>query len=43
MNLRKIQAWLGHHSPKTTAVYTHLTAEGAAAAVARLNGLMTAP
>ena len=43
VNLRQIQAWLGHHSPKTTAVYTHLTAEGAAAAVARLNGLMTAP
>ncbi len=43
VNLRQIQAWLGHHSPKTTAVYTHLTAEGAAAAVARLNALMTAP
>ena len=43
VNLRQIQDWLGHHSPKTTAVYTHLTAEGAAAAVAKLNGLMTAP
>lgn len=43
VNLRQIQDWLGHHSPKTTAVYTHLTAEGAAAAVAKLNGLMSQP
>jgi integrase len=25
VNLRLIQAWLGHSSPKTTAIYTHLT------------------
>ncbi len=25
LNLRLIQAWLGHSSPKTTAIYTHLT------------------
>jgi len=43
VNPRQIQDWLGHQSPKTTAVYTHLTAEGAAASVAKLNGLMTAP
>lgn len=40
VNLRQIQDWLGHNSPKTTAVYTHLTAAGAAQSVARLNGLM---
>ena len=43
VNLRQIQDWLGHHSPKTTAVYTHLTAEGAAQSVARLHGLMAIP
>jgi site-specific recombinase XerD len=26
VNLRLIQAILGHNSPKTTALYTHLTA-----------------
>ena len=25
VNLRVIQAWLGHRSPTTTALYTHLT------------------
>ena len=25
VNLRVIQAYLGHSSPKTTAIYTHLT------------------
>ena len=25
VNLRLIQAWLGHSSPQTTAIYTHLT------------------
>jgi integrase/recombinase XerD len=25
VNLRVIQAWLGHTSPTTTALYTHLT------------------
>ncbi len=25
VNLRLIQVWLGHTSPKTTAVYTHVT------------------
>ncbi len=42
VNLRQIQAWLGHNSPKTTSVYTHLTAEGTAQSVAKLNGLMGA-
>ena len=25
LNLRVIQLWLGHRSPTTTAIYTHLT------------------
>ena len=34
VNLRLIQLWLGHTSPTTTAIYTHLTrnAEGQASA-----------
>ena len=28
MNLRLIQAWLGHNSPQTTAIYAHLTRKG---------------
>ena len=40
VNLRQIQDWLGHHSPKTTAVYTHLTAKGTAQSVAKLNRIM---
>jgi site-specific recombinase XerD len=27
VNLRLIQAYLGHNSPQTTALYTHLTVE----------------
>ena len=43
VSMREIQAWLGHNSPVTTSIYTHLTAEGSAAAVAKLNELMSAP
>lgn len=28
VNLRQIQEWLGHSTPKTTAIYTHLTQAG---------------
>ena len=31
VNLRVIQLWLGHTSPTTTAIYTHLTQQGRAA------------
>jgi integrase/recombinase XerD len=40
VNLRLIQEYLGHTSPKTTAVYTHLTRELHDAALQPINGLM---
>ncbi len=40
VNLRIIQAILGHASPKTTAVYTHLTDEVRTAALVPINRLM---
>ena len=40
VNLRIIQAALGHASPKTTAVYTHLTQEVRQAALGPINRLM---
>ncbi len=39
-NLRLIQAWLGHSSPRTTSVYTHLTTKAQQQAVKSLNELM---
>lgn len=40
VNLRLIQANLGHRSPKTTALYTHLTEPALATVRAPLNALM---
>jgi len=40
VNLRLIQEYLGHTSPKTTAIYTHLTAGTIEAASRRINELM---
>ena len=40
VNLRIIQAALGHASPKTTAIYTHLTQEVRQAALGPINRLM---
>jgi site-specific recombinase XerD len=40
VNLRIIQAYLGHSSPTTTAIYTHLTPKVEAGAVAVLNQIM---
>ena len=40
VNLRLIQEYLGHSSPNTTAIYTHLTAPAAQDAVKTLNALM---
>jgi integrase/recombinase XerD len=41
VNLRLIQDYLGHPSPQTTAIYTHLTRELHDAALEPINGLMT--
>jgi len=40
VNLRLIQIWLGHNSPTTTSVYTHLTAKAKAMATESINDLM---
>ena len=40
VNLRLIQAWLGHASPSTTALYTHLTPKLVAQASEAINGLL---
>ena len=40
VNLRLIQDYLGHTSPQTTAIYTHLTRELRDTALAPINGLM---
>jgi integrase len=40
INLRLIQAWLGHSSPATTSVYTHLTEKAKSKAIKSINELM---
>lgn len=40
VNLRVIQTWLGHASPSTTALYTHLTGKTEAQATAAINQLL---
>jgi len=40
VNLRLIQAWLGHSTPATTSVYTHLTEKAKTIAVKSINELM---
>ena len=40
VNLRLIQAWLGHNSLTTTAIYTHLTVKAQGQAIEIINGLM---
>lgn len=40
VNLRLIQAWLGHTSLTTTGIYTHLTVKAEVEAVERINALM---
>ncbi len=40
VNLRLIQEWLGHSSPATTSVYTHLTAKAEQLGAAAINQLM---
>ena len=40
INLRLIQAWLGHSSPATTSVYTHLTEKAKSMAIKSIDELM---
>ncbi|HEV2121974.1 MAG TPA: tyrosine-type recombinase/integrase [Chloroflexota bacterium] len=40
VNLRLIQIWLGHTSPKTTAVYTHVTRRAEALATEAIQRVM---
>ncbi len=40
VNLRLIQAWLGHRSPATTSIYTHLTENAKTMAIKSIHGLM---
>ena len=40
VNLRLIQTWLGHSSPATTSVYTHLTKNAMITAIKSINQLM---
>ncbi len=40
VNLRFIQLWLGHHSHKTTTLYTYLTGNGEVQATEVLNRLL---
>ena len=42
VNLRLIQHYLGHNSPSTTALYTHLTAKAEATATEAINRLLEA-
>jgi len=41
INLRLIQVWLGHSTPATTSVYTHLTEKAKNMAINTINGLMS--
>lgn len=40
VDLRTIQEWLGHNSPQTTSIYTHLTAQSRRVSAQRHSGLI---
>jgi len=42
INLRLIQTWLGHSSPNTTSIYTHLTEQAKTVGIKTINELMAA-
>ncbi len=42
VNLRLIQAWLGHSSPQTTTIYTHLTQRAETAGTTAITHLIDA-
>ncbi len=42
VNLRLIQAWLGHSSPQTTTIYTHLTKRAETAGTTAITHLIDA-
>lgn len=41
VNLRLIQEWLGHHSPATTSIYTHLTVKAEQLGTRAIDQLMS--
>jgi len=41
INLRLIQTWLGHSTPNTTGIYTHLTEQAKTVGIQSINELMT--
>jgi len=41
INLRQIQEWMGHRSPSTTSVYTHLTEQATQVAAKRVGSFMS--
>ena len=41
VNLRLIQEWLGHSSPATTSVYTHLTVKAEQLGAQAINQIMS--
>jgi len=41
VNLRLIQEWLGHSSPATTSIYTHLTVKAEQLGAAAINQIMS--
>jgi site-specific recombinase XerD len=41
VNLRLIQEWLGHNSPTTTSVYTHLTVKAEQVGAQTIDQLMS--
>jgi site-specific recombinase XerD len=41
IHLRVIQEWLGHRSPATTSIYTHMTEQATSAAAQQVARMMS--